>query len=601
MSFRSQCLSAAMFGAALVATPMSAQNSAQQTTEIDNVAAFARLYGVARWFYPSDAAAALDWSRFAVDGIRRVRPARTPAELERTLKELFMPLGPGIEIGTQLSAKRATGARNPDLIAWHYRGAGIAEGAAGPYSTKRINRAVSSPSSPQSTYAVASKRPSDSLETPIAGAAADFALARGLQARVPLSLTDAEARTESMTLAGLRTALSMVPASAGRDDADVRLADAAVAWNLFRHFYPYWGDIDVDWDARLRPQLEIALNSAQTRDAHLDVVRSVVADLNDGHGNAIDVARPPRLALLPVQFRILAERLVVTASSIAAVPVGSVVTTFDGSPASTRILKEARLASGTPQWKRYRAESALHLCQLDATVTLAIEPPSGATREVKLPCTRSTLRVTESRPDSISELQPGIWYVDLTRVRAEQLRPMLDTVAKARGVVFDMRGYPTDAGFAVLPYLMRTQENWNDRWMHVPRYARPFAEVAEWQDISWNLRPATPHISGQRIFLTDGRAISYAESVMGYVRDYKLGTIIGGTTAGANGNIARFSIPGGFSLVFTGMRVTRHDGKTPFHTSGVSADIPLEPTLEGIRAGRDELLARALAALRMQP
>src|SRR5687768_2535705 len=64
---------------ALFATTASAQQ------QIENVAAFARLYGVARWFYPSDAAAALDWNRFAVDGVHRVRGARTPVELEPTL------------------------------------------------------------------------------------------------------------------------------------------------------------------------------------------------------------------------------------------------------------------------------------------------------------------------------------------------------------------------------------------------------------------------------------------------------------------------------------------------------------------------------------
>lgn len=36
--------------------------------EVDNVSAFARLYGVVRYFYPSDAAAELDWDRFAAYG-----------------------------------------------------------------------------------------------------------------------------------------------------------------------------------------------------------------------------------------------------------------------------------------------------------------------------------------------------------------------------------------------------------------------------------------------------------------------------------------------------------------------------------------------------
>jgi hypothetical protein len=47
---------------------------------------------------------------------------------------------------------------------------------------------------------------------------------------------------------------------------------------------------------------------------------------------------------------------------------------------------------------------------------------------------------------------------------------------------------------------------------------------------------------------------------------------------------------------FTGMRVTRHDG-SPFHLAGVRPTVPVEPTLAGIRAGRDEVLERALATL----
>jgi C-terminal processing protease CtpA/Prc len=84
---------------------------------------------------------------------------------------------------------------------------------------------------------------------------------------------------------------------------------------------------------------------------------------------------------------------------------------------------------------------------------------------------------------------------------------------------------------------------------------------------------------------------------MGYVRDRKLATIIGGPTAGANGNIVTFATPGGFALTFTGMRVTGHDGRAQHHLVGIAPDIRLDPTLDGVRAGRDELLERALAHL----
>ena len=68
--------------------------------EIENVSVFARLYGVVRFFYPSDTAANLDWNRFAVNGVKRIRTAGDAARLETALRELFGPLGPGIEIGT---------------------------------------------------------------------------------------------------------------------------------------------------------------------------------------------------------------------------------------------------------------------------------------------------------------------------------------------------------------------------------------------------------------------------------------------------------------------------------------------------------------------
>jgi hypothetical protein len=202
----------------------------------------------------------------------------------------------------------------------------------------------------------------------------------------------------------------------------------------------------------------------------------------------------------------------------------------------------------------------------------------------------------EKRPPELGALTGGVWYVDLSRVKMTQLTPALSQLASATGVIFDLRGYPTDAGFALLPHLLDAAEH--DRWMHVAEITGPFGQVAGWKDFGWDLQPADPRLRGHIVFLTDGRAISYAESVMGYVADHKLGTIVGGTTAGTNGNVATFAVPGGFVVSFTGMRVTRHDGQTPYHLAGVTPDVPVAPTLAGLRAGRDEVLERGIALAR---
>jgi hypothetical protein len=198
----------------------------------------------------------------------------------------------------------------------------------------------------------------------------------------------------------------------------------------------------------------------------------------------------------------------------------------------------------------------------------------------------------EPRPDPIAQLRSGIQYVDLERARWADVQPRLADLAAAAGVIFDLRGYPSDAGAEILPHLMTQPEH--DNWMHIPRITRPFGPIVLWQSSTWHLAPVAPRIAGKVVFLADARAVSYAESVLGYVAALRMGTIVGGPTAGANGNAHSFTLPSGMSISFTGMRVTGHDG-SPFHLVGVRPTVPVEPTLAGIRAGRDEVLERALA------
>ncbi len=64
----------------------------------DNLVAFARLLGYVRYFHPSDQAAATDWDRFAIDGVRAVEGAKDPESLARILERLFGPIAPSVRI-----------------------------------------------------------------------------------------------------------------------------------------------------------------------------------------------------------------------------------------------------------------------------------------------------------------------------------------------------------------------------------------------------------------------------------------------------------------------------------------------------------------------
>jgi len=173
----------------------------------------------------------------------------------------------------------------------------------------------------------------------------------------------------------------------------------------------------------------------------------------------------------------------------------------------------------------------------------------------------------------------------------DTISAVMPELAVARGVIFDLRGYPK-GNHDVIRHLM-TEKDTSDSWMQIPLSIYPDRRDVRWKPTSWQMDPRRPHIEGKVVFLTDGRAISYAESFMGFIAHYDLAEIVGLPTVGANGNINPFTLPGGYTLYWTGMRVVKHDGRQ-HHMVGVTPTVWLEPTLEALVQGRDEYVEKAL-------
>jgi C-terminal processing protease CtpA/Prc len=202
--------------------------------------------------------------------------------------------------------------------------------------------------------------------------------------------------------------------------------------------------------------------------------------------------------------------------------------------------------------------------------------------------------------DCIRELERDIWYVDLDRAPMDDISSKMATLAQAQGVVFDLRGYPK-GNDEVICHLLTGEEHRGERWVFIPRIAWPDRErISGWDDAGWDwLQPKEPHIQGKVVFLTSGSAISYAESVLGYIEGFKLAEIVGNPTAGANGNIVHLTLPGGFQLSWTGMKVTKFDG-SQHHLVGIQPTVPVERTLKAVQEGRDEYIEKALELMRGQ-
>ena len=76
--------------------------SSREAQKIDvkvrNLETFARLYGYARWFHPSDEAQEIDWDKFAVLGVQKIENVKSTAALRDTLYRIFSPIVQGLQI-----------------------------------------------------------------------------------------------------------------------------------------------------------------------------------------------------------------------------------------------------------------------------------------------------------------------------------------------------------------------------------------------------------------------------------------------------------------------------------------------------------------------
>jgi C-terminal processing protease CtpA/Prc len=542
------------------------------------------------------AAVARDWQPFEIS-------AEVPADSEGLEIDLGLTAGGRVWWdGLSLQGAGAPGATANPLANGDFETAGY-DGSPAGWSLDRGSRlagyrAILSTDHPKSgghSLLLSWEKP-DPASHPRPGEPLVADLGGGVSALVPLALyKDGQGTLPHVPPPAAATGKAEEPLPSG-NDRTTRLADVVLAWNVFQHFYPYFDVVQTDWRDELRRALSAAATDADQM-AFLFTMRRLVAALHDGHGN-VSGSFQGSWGHLPLLWDWVEDQLVVTKvapDGAGGLRPGDVVLTLDGRPAREALASAEELISGaTPQWRRWVALGKLALGGPNEAVRIEARHPDGTPVTASLTHSSAPYgpgSLEEARPEKISEPRPGIVYVNLDQVTEDDFKGALDRLAAARGVIFDLRGYPSHISPVVLSHL--TDHPFASARWNVPVITRPDRQGWDWDTSSWFEQPAAPRLKGKIAFITDGRAISYAESYMGIVEAYHLGEIVGGPTAGTNGNINPFVLPGGYRVVWTGMKVTKHDGSR-HHGVGIQPTVPAARTIQGVAAGRDELLERAI-------
>ena len=543
--------------------------------ELANLVAFAQLYGIVRYFHPSDQAAAIEqWDAVVIKGIEAVRDARTPEDLAQRLNTFFAPLAPTMLVTVGESNETAVfqpdNIDNYQLIMWEHYGV-AADSGYDLYTSQRIIGAAADPPpnfhDPERPYSQS--------------------LSHELTAYVPLTLFVNDGQTQPAN-----------PIADNFDHIQSRnsqtryIASAIMFWAVTQHFYPYFDAVDVDWDASLSNALQTILSDDKVT-VWEGALQTLVADLSDGHSrfNSHTSIYTPFVSLGWVEGQVVVLEAVGKAGEF--LQPGDVIMEVDGETAENRLQEQMNLfSSPTVQYKRYQALSTLLGGPEFTDVVLTVQHFDGSQEIIKLE--RNALAYPaepQNRPANFSELASGIFYIDLTRSNNETFEDKLIELDGAKGIIFDLRGYPSvNASFMEL----LIHEPVTSPHFLIPQTTTPNQENVTFDDGAWTLSPRNDAPLSQNIvFLTDGRAISYSETLLAIIKHHQVAEIVGEPTAGTNGNINRILLPTNHMVSWTGMLVLNQDG-SHHHGIGVQPTVPIAQTLEDLHNGIDTQLQAAI-------
>lgn len=561
----------------------------KETVTEDNLLAFAKVYGYVKYFHPSDEAAQVDWHKLSIYGAAQISKCKSKEELVNTLSDLFKPIAPSAKFSTDLKdCLIDTNMCTPmdttkwQISFWQHQGVSIGMATSNQvYSSQRIHRNVEDPLFEYE---------------PAFGESITEEIGDGIWCMIPIGLYCDSMHTFPVSdheqLMKLEEELESVN-DTDPENLFLRLGNTIIVYNVFQHFYPYFDVVELNWEEELRIALTQSKADSSAYD-HLITLERFTAPLKDGHiGVYID--NSGNYFVPPVSWEWIEGKLIITKyfGDTDPITVGDEVTIIDGqNPKDYFENIFSRISAGTDGWLKYKANEKSLQGDRNSKISLEL----NGTTPIELERYMNPYRQEDnSNIAAHREMGDGIWYLNLDVIEMDTINALMSELEQSKAIICDLRGYP-NGNHNFIRHLMSVSDT-SKSWMQIPQIVYPdHKDVVGYNSYNWMefMKPQEPYLGDKDIvFITDGRAISYAESYMGYVEGYNLATIIGQPTAGTNGNVNLFYLPGGYRISWTGMKVLKHDG-SQHHGIGILPDIYLEKTIQGVKDGHDEYLEKAL-------
>lgn len=392
-------------------------------------------------------------------------------------------------------------------------------------------------------------------------------------------------------------------------DVNYRLLGLFRFWNVIHYFYPYKYAIGKPWDQVLDELIPVMVKANDTLSYHKALAK-MAATINDSHGglwpqvfDTITGKYSPSF-----DFRIVDEVAVLTRidsnDQLTGLKVGSVIEAIDGIPLKRKMESYWDYIPASNPGGKLKSMHFLVLNSHRQTALLSGYQPDGKRFKILVNLKKRELLKDYNNffqmesATTYKMLTDSVGYVFFSNINRKNLDSIMAPLMKTKAIIFDMRNYPANGtGTYLVPqYLLKAPQDYS--WLTRPDFKLPgtfIYEVANKGTAYAQIGKLNPNpYQGKIILLVDHRTQSAAEWACMTLQTAANVTVIGMQTAGADGNVTRTILPGGYRVNFSGLGIYYPDGRET-QRIGIKVDIPVAYTISDIMHQRDPLLKKALA------
>lgn len=389
-------------------------------------------------------------------------------------------------------------------------------------------------------------------------------------------------------------------------DDGYRLLSLYRYWNMINYFFPYKNLMDKDWDTQLGEYIPQFINAKNELEYEMATIQ-LIGDIQDTHANiwrgADKIEEWKGINYPPINVRFIENKLVVTdyyneeLKNEVGLKIGDVITKINTNPIATILKEKSKYypASNEPTRLRNISEDLLRSNSKNIEIEFVSEDSKPQTKTLKL-YPEDSLDIyhwyRKSDANAFKMLENNIGYVTLQTIKEADISKIKRDFKDTKGIIIDIRNYPSaSVSFSLGSYFVSTS---------TPFVKFTNGNVDNPGEFTFTNSIEIPGkgetYKGKLVVLVNEFTQSSAEYTAMAFKAGENTTILGSTTAGADGNVSPIILPGGLRTMISGIGVYYPDGGQT-QRIGIVPDIVVKPTIEGIRKGKDELLDKAIEVI----